>query len=530
MPKALKDLHEGIPYHHVTQGNEPGCYQLHRPSKCRLRFPITDRPIHKCEIPDYEYTMVPQKSGYRKLLVPRPPKNYYPTVMDRAEYERLKQQAQVKTKDEQLAALEAAEEAERQLAKESQERIDLLRSRLQAQPGAEAGAGGKDELEAPDQTTHTLNRAELLRADSLPGPRLASQVILASKCHAIRDAQLVEKQLIQQELSEEEKRLDAIMEENRVAALGRAEAGEARRRRLQLDNLAALKEQITAHDTAKIMEAERIEEESVRMNQANIAVQIDEANKLKEKLERQRQLKETLDRANAEIIYFKQLQNEEDRISNQRIALFLQQRQEREARARAERAAATAVKQKGIEHISRAQKAEQELKSELERIRNLKIQEDVEREYRRRERDAAVKRRDDMRKLHEARNNQIKDIHRMIAREIAKDEQSFNDAARQNDQFLQKEKLLEDERKARIEKHRQEIMKQINDKERARAEQREKIHSQGVALRMEQELQDKYEKMVIKQKVEDMRRQKIADKYVSEVVQTLNTHGYKITE
>lgn len=51
------------------------------------------------------------------------------------------------------------------------------------------------------------------------------------------------------------------------------------------------------------MEAERIEEESVRMNQANIAVQIDEANKLKEKLERQRQLKETLDRGEGASAY-----------------------------------------------------------------------------------------------------------------------------------------------------------------------------------------------------------------------------------
>lgn len=35
---------------------------------------------------------------------------------------------------------------------------------------------------------------------------------------------------------------------------------------------------------------------------------------------------------------------------------------------------------------------------------------------------------------------QINDIHRMIAREIAKDEQIFNNAARQNEEFLRREK------------------------------------------------------------------------------------------
>lgn len=45
----------------------------------------------------------------------------------------------------------------------------------------------------------------------------------------------------------------------------------------------------------QIMEAERIEEESIRVNQGNIAMQIDEAIKLKEKHARQAKLKEMLD-------------------------------------------------------------------------------------------------------------------------------------------------------------------------------------------------------------------------------------------
>lgn len=39
------------------------------------------------------------------------------------------------------------------------------------------------------------------------GPRLCNRIILASKCHAIRDAQIAEKDLIKKELTEEERRL-----------------------------------------------------------------------------------------------------------------------------------------------------------------------------------------------------------------------------------------------------------------------------------------------------------------------------------
>ncbi|KAF9807006.1 hypothetical protein SFRURICE_011150 [Spodoptera frugiperda] len=521
MPKVYKSAHEGIPYHTVRYGEEPGCYQLHRPSQCRLKFPITKRPIHKCEDMNKEIIMVPQTGTFRKLIVPKKKPNFYPAIMHKNEYERLKQQAQ-------LAAMHAQEAAIQKAAKQSEIRKQQLKKNLKPQPGAEAATGTADpELEGPDQAAHTMSRAEMLRADNMQGPRLCNRIILASKCHAIRDAQITEKELIKKELDDEQRRLDAIMEENRQAAVNRAQEEEDRRHRLRLHNLSALKEQIQAHETAKIMEAERIEEESIRVNQANIAMQIDEAQKLKEKQQRQNKLKEMLDQGNAELLYYKQLQNEEERIMDLRIANFLKQKQERESKNKAEAEAVKAAKQKGIDHISKAQKAEQELKEELERIRNLKIQEDVEREYRRKERDAAIKRNREMKQLHEARVQQINDIHRLIAREIAKDEQSFNNAARQNEEFIRREKeVLEDKRKAQIERHRQAIMKQINDKERARADLREKIHNEGVALRMEQEQQEKYEKAVIKEKVATLRSQKVAEKYVKEVEQTLTKHGY----
>lgn len=43
------------------------------------------------------------------------------------------------------------------------------------------------------------------------------------------------------------------MEENRQAAVKRAEEDEERRHQLRLQNLSALKEQIKAHETAKVV-------------------------------------------------------------------------------------------------------------------------------------------------------------------------------------------------------------------------------------------------------------------------------------
>ncbi len=58
------------------------------------------------------------------------------------------------------------------------------------------------------------------------------QLILNAKCHAIRDAQVLEKQQIKQEMVEEDKRLDMMMEIDRLNALKIQEEIE-RRRQLQ---------------------------------------------------------------------------------------------------------------------------------------------------------------------------------------------------------------------------------------------------------------------------------------------------------
>lgn len=55
-------------------------------------------------------------------------------------------------------------------------------------------------------------------------------MILNAKCHAIRDAQILEKKIINGEMQHEEKRLDQMMEIDRVNSLKMQEEIERKRR------------------------------------------------------------------------------------------------------------------------------------------------------------------------------------------------------------------------------------------------------------------------------------------------------------
>ena len=74
------------------------------------------------------------------------------------------------------------------------------------------------------------------------------QLILNAKCHAIRDAQILEKQQIKHELHTEEQRLDAMMEADRVNAIAVAEEIAERRKHDSMIGAMKVMEQIRENE------------------------------------------------------------------------------------------------------------------------------------------------------------------------------------------------------------------------------------------------------------------------------------------
>ncbi len=81
-----------------------------------------------------------------------------------------------------------------------------------------------------------------------------NELILNAKCHAIRDAQLIEKVEVKKEVLEEEKRLDEMMENDRLLALKEYEERENAKREERLRGAAILKKQILENEQHNLLE------------------------------------------------------------------------------------------------------------------------------------------------------------------------------------------------------------------------------------------------------------------------------------
>lgn len=72
---------------------------------------------------------------------------------------------------------------------------------------------------AKEEAEYLLKKANELRQEQEDEVKRLNELILNVKVHAIRDAQLAEKQQIKKEFLDEEKRLDMMMEVDRLNAL-----------------------------------------------------------------------------------------------------------------------------------------------------------------------------------------------------------------------------------------------------------------------------------------------------------------------
>ena len=87
-------------------------------------------------------------------------------------------------------------------------------------------------------------------------------MILNAKCHAIRDAQLIEKVDIKKEQLEEEKRLDEMMEVERLKALQEYEDREKAAHMERLVGAQVLQQQITEREQLRLLDEEKKDQET----------------------------------------------------------------------------------------------------------------------------------------------------------------------------------------------------------------------------------------------------------------------------
>ncbi|KAG7209020.1 hypothetical protein KM043_015186 [Ampulex compressa] len=495
-----------------------GVYAIHTPDACEQVF--GDKTIHlrrNSAFERKETSKIKSRSGTRKCpSVGQDPKTY-PIIMTKKEYERLLECSRIVTAEEKEAALAAAARENERSMKECMERKEAFR-RIDVEKSREKKTKLSEvQEEARSRTMHVLERAENMKLEEEEEMQICNRLILATKCRAIRDAQVAEKKLIEKELADEEKRLNDMMENERRLAIKedlRKEQEEAAKKQAFAN---ILKEQIEENEEQRFMEFERKQEESRLINLNNNAWQQEELEKARKKEAENARIRRELAEGNEQLKHFKAMEEEENRIIDQRIQEYQRLKNERAARLAEERRLENLKREQERTRLVARAVQDQDLQARIDEINAARIQEEVEREWRRREKEEALKRAEAQRALMTEREEQIKSKRLIQAIELEREKRESEEIVRlQKESVCREKKEIEQKQQVAL-KHRAEILKQVNERERERIQTRQRIFEEGLAIRMETEMRKKKLREAIERKCQEMKDNKVPEMYINEV-------------
>ncbi|ELK38508.1 Coiled-coil domain-containing protein 19, mitochondrial [Myotis davidii] len=467
--------------------------------------------------------------------------------MSPEEFERIKWASQVLTKEE----LEGRAQA---FKKEKEAALDAVTTRKKVMKQKEMIWMKNKKLddleeEAKERAQNLLQRANKLRIEQEEELRDMSKIILNAKCHAVRDAQILEKQLIQKELDAEEKRLDQMMETERQKSLQRQEDLFKKRREERIRGKRHIMQQMQKKQEERSLFAEQQEQEKEQMLEYMERLQEEDLRDMERRHQEKLKLQAEIKRINDESQRQKAELQAQEKLADQMVMEFTKKKMvkveselvnrsvgcrrasvvaivrnemAREAEFEAEQERIRREKEKEIARMRVMQEKVQDYLAEQDTLRAKRNQEVADREWRRKEKENAQKKMETEAKLRKTRMEQVAFKEHTLAVQVQRDRDEFDRILRAQREQIEKERLVEEKRAAERMQHAQELRRQVRENQQKLVQDRIATFEEGRRLKEEAQRRSERINDVKKKKIEELRATGLPEKYCIEAERKAN--------
>lgn len=315
------------------------------------------------------------KDLIRKIKVPGKDPSELSIILTAAQYARIKEASHVLTPEEKQANLEAIKKRKEAYQRSSQNRKNFM-SEMEAQR-IKREKPSELEKERKDKGKVLLAKAEEQLNEQEDEIKKLNEIILNAKCHAIRDAQLKEKVEIRGELEAENKRLDEMMEIERLRALQQYEQRELERQYKQVEGANIIKKQINDNEQRRILEDEKREQEKLAMLRYLEKLQMEDISQLEKKKGSQMKIMADVAKANDEIQRQKEERGRQEKLAELKVMEYLKEKEAREIAYQKKLEQQNLEKEKEIAHMRALQERAKDQQAEKDALRAKRIQEEV---------------------------------------------------------------------------------------------------------------------------------------------------------
>ncbi|KAK4881796.1 hypothetical protein RN001_005115 [Aquatica leii] len=461
------------------------------------------------------------KNGLRQIIVPSHDVKGTPGIWPDEQYKHLKKQSHVFTKQDKLNIIEEAQKKQERVVIDSLKRREALENARLEQRAVPNSKLYNEEEAAGARSMYVLQRAIDLRQEQEDNIKYANGVILVAKCKDIRKKQIIEKNLMKKELNEEEERLDQMMEQERQKLLKKEEIKEIKKKEINQKTYQGIVEQIQEHEYNKIIENEQKKEENRLIQKRIKQMKEEDEEQARQKILEQLKTRESLNKANEELLRIKTVKKEEERIADCRIQEFVRAKTERDEKYQAILAERKAEKDRAIAILQALQEKAQGEQSVLDEIKAQKIQKQFDREKKENERLADLKRKKVIQDLKKGRQQQVEDIQKSKSLEEKRELCELNKGAQIQNDLYEKDKERERLRKMASLKYRKELLEQIHSHEVDRIQQIRQKFEEGFSLKYKMEAHDIGIKNTLHKKMQRLHESNVPDCVIKDIERTL---------
>ncbi|KAJ1549540.1 Cilia- and flagella-associated protein 45 [Cladochytrium tenue] len=406
-----------------------------------------------------------------------------PVLLSLADLERAKGASMFMSKEELLqrdkkfneSKLQAAENSKRR--KEKMEEYDHQRTQNSKLTDIEK--------EAKEKSNYLLAKAQMQLEEQEDEIKHMNEMMLYAKCVAIRDAQVDEKKMIAKERKDEEARLDAMMEHERVYELKKLDEKEKKRVEELRRGAAKIRQQIEERREAALLEQERKDQETKQILK-QISDMNDQDKKEKSgKVLAQRLLMQEVAKANHESTERKRQQKLAEEEEDRKVLEYLLEKERRDIENDKALQQRKAERELELARLRAAQERMSDKQAQQDALRARRAYEAYEREWRRKEKETAERQAQQERELKTERIKQQRAREHTIAVEAHKLRQEFFENLERQKEA---EERIHHEEVKKAEKNRiysQDLKAQISKREQERRKEREDFFKEGVRLAQE---------------------------------------------
>ncbi|KAL0236086.1 hypothetical protein GEMRC1_002668 [Eukaryota sp. GEM-RC1] len=371
-------------------------------------------------------------------------------------------------------------------------------SKLRATPDI-----NKPDLNASSTTDPIKSKAKILKTEEQEtAKQLESMALFAKKTNAAS------------ETKEEQARLDAVMEQDRLLAIQREKEKEVVQKEQTLKGAEIIRQQKKDREQQRLLEEELLEKEKkAALDHIQLLKREEEAERDR-KIQESMKLRVELNTVNQQLSRKKGIELEQAKHEDLAVLEYQRKKAEKEEKRLEEQRRIAQQKEQEINKLRAQQEKARDKQAQLDELRARRAMEAADRKARERELNEAKKRQRLQKELSEARTNQLMEKEARLTSLIEEEQSEFERIAKE--QQAERRRLIEEEKRfaTKCQSHQQDLLSQIHD-QRDRYQKEQKVRMLEGAALMKKRAEEKAEIQALQEmKILELEKQGVPAKYL----------------